>query len=289
MIEHFYKVADLVFMVRADERLDLAALLRNCEPFRVAGGEPVAVFDLYTSPVSYPEKTFLESDDSDMGHSELFLVNGGSHYLLELSEEGKKLGIMLCNRAFTNMEVRFNPASPYAGLVVSSMLRIAFAQRVLAFGGISMHSSTILCDGRGYMFMGKSGTGKSTHTRLWIENIPGAELLNDDNPYVRVVDGRATVYGSPWSGKTPCYRNLSAPLGGIVRLYQAPYNKIRRTEDVDALNQVLPGCSVLRRDSALHEMLVDNVLAMIEATTVAALECLPDADAARTSHEFLTK
>lgn len=289
MIEHFYKVADLVFVVRADERLDLGALLRNCEPFRVSGGEPVAVFDLYTSPVSYPEKTFLESDDSDMGHSELFLVNGGSHYLLELSEEGKKLGIMLCNRAFTNMEVRFNPASPYAGLVVSSMLRIAFAQRVLAFGGISMHSSTILCDGRGYMFMGKSGTGKSTHTRLWMENIPGAELLNDDNPYVRVVDGRATVYGSPWSGKTPCYRNLSAPLGGIVRLYQAPYNKMRPTEDVDALNQVLPGCSVLRRDSALHEMLVDNVLAMIEATTVAALECLPDADAARTSHEFLTR
>lgn len=289
MIEHFYKVADLVFMVRADERLNLATLLRNCEPFRVARGEAVAVFDLYTSPVSYPEKTFLESDDSDMGHSELFSVGGGSHYLLELSEEGKKLGIMLCNRAFTNMEVRFNPASPYAGLVVSSMIRIAFAQRVLAFGGISMHSSTILCDGRGYMFMGKSGTGKSTHTRLWMENIPGAELLNDDNPYVRVVDGRATVYGSPWSGKTPCYRNLSAPLGGIVRLYQAPYNKIRRTEDVDALNQVLPGCSVLRRDSALHEMLVDNVLAMIEATTVAALECLPDADAARTSHEFLTR
>lgn len=289
MIEHFYKVADLVFAVRADERLDLASLLRNCEPFRVAGGEPVAVFDLYTSPAAYTGKVFLESDDSDMGHSELFTVNGGEQYLLELSEEGKKLGIMLCDRAFTHMEVRFNPASPYAGLVVSSMLRIAFAQRVLAFGGVSMHSSTILCDGRGYMFMGKSGTGKSTHTRLWMENIPGAELLNDDNPYVRVIDGEATVYGSPWSGKTPCYRNLSAPLGGIVRLYQAPYNKIVRKEDVEALRQVLPGCSVLRRDNALHEMLVDNVLAMIEATTVAALECLPDADAARTSHEFLTR
>ena len=63
--------------------------------------------------------------------------------------------------------------------------------------------------------MGKSGTGKSTHSRLWLENVPGATLLNDDNPIVRLTLVGAIVYGSPWSGKTPCYKNESAPLAGV--------------------------------------------------------------------------
>ena len=68
---------------------------------------------------------------------------------------------------------------------------------------IAIHSSTIECEGRAVLFLGESGTGKSTHTRLWQEHIPGARLLNDDSPIIRMYQGQATAFGSPWSGKTP--------------------------------------------------------------------------------------
>ena len=54
---------------------------------------------------------------------------------------------------------------------------------------IAIHSSVIESSGRGTLFLGESGTGKSTHTRLWRENIEGARLLSDDSPSVRIVDG----------------------------------------------------------------------------------------------------
>ena len=76
---------------------------------------------------------------------------------------------------------------------------------------IAIHSSVIVHSGRAVLFLGESGTGKSTHTRLWREHIPGAQLLNDDSPIVRVVEGVPTVFGSPWSGKTPATRATPSP------------------------------------------------------------------------------
>ena len=56
---------------------------------------------------------------------------------------------------------------------------------------LMVHASVIASEGKGYMFLGRSGTGKSTHSSLWLKYIEGTELLNDDNPVVRVVDGKA--------------------------------------------------------------------------------------------------
>jgi hypothetical protein len=110
-----------------------------------------------------------------------------------------------------------------------------------------------------------------------VKHIDGAELVNDDNPVVR--DG--VVYGSPWSGKTPCYRNVSFPLGGIVLLSQAPHNKIRRLGGIEAYTALVASISgqrwVSRIADGLHQ--TENTL----ATTVPVwhLECLPDEAAAR--------
>jgi len=144
------------------------------------------------------------------------------------------------------------------------------------------HSSVVSYKGKAYMFLGKSGTGKSTHSSLWLKHIEGTELVNDDNPVVRVEDdGTVVVYGSPWSGKTPCYRNVSYPVGAIVRLSQAPYNKIVRLKGVKAYAAVVPSISGKRWDAhqaeGLHE--TENLLA--QCAKVYHLECLPDEDAAR--------
>ena len=139
---------------------------------------------------------------------------------------------------------------------------------------------------RPVLFLGESGTGKSTHTRLWREHIPGAQLLNDDSPIVRVVEGVPTVFGSPWSGKTPCYRNESYPIAAFVRLAQAPHNRIARLPVVRAIGALLPSCPpAFAYDAQLQDNICDTLSQLIARVPVYQLECLPDADAARLSFE----
>ena len=147
---------------------------------------------------------------------------------------------------------------------------------------LMVHASVVTYQGRGYVFLGKSGTGKSTHSGLWLKHIDGTELLNDDNPVIRIVDGRVYVYGSPWSGKTPCYKNQCVPLGGIVRLSQAPYNKINRLMPLMAYTAFMPSCSCMRWEPSATEALHKSVEKVISAVKCWHLECLPDEDAART-------
>jgi hypothetical protein len=152
------------------------------------------------------------------------------------------------------------------------------------------HAAVVNYNGCGYMFLGKSGTGKSTHARLWIK-YNGAELLNDDNPIVRWDDATetATVYGSPWSGKTPCYKNAQIPLKGIVLLSQAPYNKIEQLRGVHAYAALVTSISGKRWDehlaSGLHQ--TENALALHVSTW--HLECLPDEAAAELCYKTIVK
>jgi hypothetical protein len=162
-------------------------------------------------------------------------------------------------------------------MAVDNALMVLFAMATADKGTALFHAAVVSHEGHGYMFLGQSGTGKSTHAGLWVKHIDGAELVNDDNPVVR--DG--VVYGSPWSGKTPCYRNVSFPLGGIVLLSQAPHNKIRRLGGIEAYTALVASISgqrwVSRIADGLHQ--TENTL----ATTVPVwhLECLPDEAAAR--------
>lgn len=316
---------------------------------------------------------------------------------------------------------------------------------------VAVHSSVIFLDGRAVLFLGESGTGKSTHTRLWREHIPGAKLLNDDSPIVRIasaptpagvrVPGENTqascttapdsdesvppmsekrlanmrsqrsdttariadtgsqkpreiaqsaeigsqapgqtdriantgsqkpregtcaaeenrssesrqadiaahdpapgsdtsgiqcsgsdatdiqypgsgtdataahrpvastripgtqspgigvpppgrqadtpevvACGSPWSGKTPCYRNESYPIAGIVRLSQAPHNRIRRLRPIEAIGALLPSCPPsFAHDEQLSDAVCRLVSGIVAQVPVYHLECLPDAAAA---------
>lgn len=151
---------------------------------------------------------------------------------------------------------------------------------------VAIHSSVIVRDGRAVLFLGESGTGKSTHTRLWREHIAGARLLNDDSPIVRIVAGTPTVFGSPWSGKTPCYRNESYPIAAFVRLTQAPRNRIERLPVLQAIGALLPSCPpAFAYDATLQDNICNTLSQAIARVPVYRLECLPDADAARLSFE----
>ncbi len=99
---------------------------------------------------------------------------------------------------------------------VDTSLMLLYAMRSAAGDTLLFHSSTIVKEGKAYLFLGKSGTGKSTHSGLWLKHTRGTRLLNDDNPVVYVTpEGTPMVSGSPWSGKTPCYKNEEYPIGEL--------------------------------------------------------------------------
>ena len=145
------------------------------------------------------------------------------------------------------------------------------------------HSSVVSYQGRAYMFLGQSGTGKSTHSQQWMKAFPDAELLNDDGPIVRVwPDGRVIAYGSPWSGQTPCYKNLSAPVAAFVRINRASENKIHRLSPVEAYASLMPSCTgSVKWNPEITEAQHQTLEKIISSVPCYQLDCLPNEDAAR--------
>ena len=171
---------------------------------------------------------------------------------------------------------------------VSNAMMLLYTFCTTPLDTLMVHASVIKYQDGGYMFLGKSGTGKSTHSSLWLKNIEGSELLNDDNPVIRIVDGVPYIYGTPWSGKTPCYKNEVVPLKGFVRLSQAPFNKITRSIPLQAYASLLPSCSCMKWDRKANEALHKTVEKVIMQVGGWHLECLPDAAAAFTCHSAVT-
>ena len=180
----------------------------------------------------------------------------------------------------------------FTGNFASILLRfacwIAYGVAAVPLGTVAIHTSTICYQGKAVLFLGESGTGKSTHTRLWRENIDGAVLLNDDSPILRIIDGEPWIYGSPWSGKTPCYKNESYPLAACVRLSQAPFNQIKKLSVVQGYGALHPSCPPdFAYSDELYDYISDTLSSLLSAVPVYHLACLPDADAAHLSHDTI--
>ena len=104
------------------------------------------------------------------------------------------------------------------------------------------------------------------------------------------MDGKVWMYGSPWSGKTPCYRTERYQLAGCVRLSQAPHNKIFRLNTLQAYGALHPSCPPdFAYDDTLYDHISHTLGLVLEQTPVYHLECLPDAAAAQLSFKTLFK
>ncbi len=114
------------------------------------------------------------------------------------------------------------------------------AERMLDYDIILFHGSAISVDGEGYLFTAKSGTGKSTHTRLWREKFGSrAVMVNDDKPLIEIRDGGAVVWGTPWCGKHRLGTNIGVPLRAIAVLERSPDNRIKTISPAEAFPSLL--------------------------------------------------
>lgn len=211
----------------------------------------------------------------------VYLLEDGSYQFVVSDLKGQVCSLMQGNPDFSHCKVALRGetfAQRNYGLNNAMMMAYAFC--FADKGTLLVHASVIRKDGYGYLMTAPSGTGKSTHTHLWYKNIPGCDLMNDDNPIVRVVDGQVIIYGSPWSGKTPCYRNIQAPIGAFVRIQQRPRNEIRKMGSVEAFSTLLPAVSSMKWDPRVYKGICNTIGAVVGKVGVYELGCLPDADAA---------
>ena len=172
---------------------------------------------------------------------------------------------------------------------LNNALMMAYAFSSADKGTLLMHASVIRHQDKAYPMTAPSGTGKSTHTRLWYDHIPDCDLMNDDNPVIRVREGLATLYGSPWSGKTACYRNIQAPIGALVRIKQAPQNSIRLLSPLETFTQLLPAMSSMKWDKRVYNGVVDSISELMRLCSMYELSCLPDAAAAHLCHDTIVR
>lgn len=216
----------------------------------------------------------------------LFAKTDDAYYFIMEPADSDATPLLMCYRGGNVVEatVGINPLLLRFALWMAVSMLSASSKMVL------IHSSVVVHQNKAVLFLGESGTGKSTHTRLWLKHIPDAHLLNDDSPVLAVEDGVPVVYGSPWSGKTHCYHQLCFPLAAAVRLSQAPYNKIRKLSVVEAFSSIQPSCPpALAQDDKYEDMVVDMLSDVLAVAPVFHLECLPDEAAAWTSHDAIFK
>ncbi len=125
-----------------------------------------------------------------------------------------------------------------------------------------MHASVIEVDGYAYAFTAKSGVGKSTHTSLWLKNVPHARVLNGDKPLFRVEDdGSITAFGTPWNGKENWGENISAKLAAVCFIERGEVNRIRRAPEEDAIGRLMHQLYLRgSRDSVNRQLILMDVL-----------------------------
>ncbi len=277
----YFNIAD--FTVRLNVTYSALSSMENLHPFVTENAENADFQLLLGCGVKPSGSEIYKSDEYDFaiykGDNAFCIkfvdVVSGDVYFMEFDSDFKEYR--------TNMS-----ADHICKDVLNNMLMLSFTFATIDKKSLMIHSSVAVLNGKAYLFLGKSGTGKSTHCRLWLKNFKNADILNDDNPVLKFENGETVVYGSPWSGKGAVYKNERYIVGGIARLAQAPYNKIERRTGSKAFALLYSSCSKLPWSEACMNALCTTLSDIVGNTPIFYLECLPDDAAAQLSYNTMT-
>ncbi len=284
-----YKVAGHKFSIVMPDDYPAWNEMQNYEPFLTddADGCIFAAELIENMPdTSSKQLVVIGNKHVDMPRSELYEWNG--KWLMEVAPtlEAPIRLCMITDKSFSKVQFRVLGCIRFS---VTTMLMMMFSFSTASMDTLLIHASVTMNGGKGYLFLGKSGTGKSTHSQLWIKNIEGCELLNDDNPALRVCDdGVVRVYGTPWSGKTPCYRNLDVPVGAIVDLHQAKKNVIKQQSLPEAYASIYVSFSGYRFIKNMADGYHATNAKIVSSVPCYSLDCLPNPEAAFLCYDTVT-
>ncbi len=164
----------------------------------------------------------------------------------------------------------------------------AFYRELLRHGGMMLHSSCVEKDGFAYLFSARSGTGKSTHTHLWIENLDNTRIINDDKPALLREDGRWYACGTPFSGKTDENLNVKVPVRAIVFLHRSETNEVKKMPPATAVNLLLEQ-TINPKNKELAINMLEKVDLLLREIPCFSLGCNMESDAATTAYNGIER
>ena len=164
----------------------------------------------------------------------------------------------------------------------------SFYQQLLNFDGMMLHASAVVVDEKAYLFSAKSGTGKSTHTELWLKLFGDkAYILNDDKPAIRYEDGKLYAYGTPFSGKHDLSANKRAEVAGICFLERALENSIEQISPKQSVHLMLEQ-TIRSNEIEFMDKLLFVMDKLLTSVKVYKLYCNMDISAARLAYETMS-
>ena len=179
------------------------------------------------------------------------------------------------------LPIRQYPGSYLETLAVYRKL----TEYLLDYNILLLHGSVVAVDGQGYLFTAKSGTGKSTHTQLWMQQFQErATMINDDKPLLELTEQGVLVYGTPWDGKHHRSTNTSVPLKAICILNRGQENKIEKVEKKKVYPLLLQQTYRPRKVEKLKKTLC-LFEQLVECLDVYVLFCTMEAEAAIVAYE----
>lgn len=270
-------------------------LIPSFEPFRreMFNDSDELFFELTVDdnlpPVAKERRELIRKFDTGNGDTTVDLLDDGGYQYIIKNIQGQDCCMLQTDKDFKHCKCALNGNYNMRSFGLNNALMLIFAFAGSRKQTLLIHASLVRKDGYGYAFIAKSGTGKSTQVSMWLRHIQGCDLMNDDNPIIRMIEGKAYIYGSPWSGKTPCYRNVKARLGAITRIDRATTNSIDQLRPIEAFASVLPSCSSMKWDKDIFNRICDTITRIIETTNIYTLHCLPNKQAAEICHATIAK
>ncbi len=276
----YYRVAECTFCIQTPDAKATAALLPSFVAFAVPApdDEQEVLFTLtgndeFEIPEMPPLRTGniegLQGSQLNTKEAVYIVLNTAGHsYRMKASSDWRRIA------------TSYTLTRPNESFLLAKTLSLVLEMCLILQGATTIHASVIEKDGKALLFLGVSGTGKSTHSSLWLKHVEGCSLLNDDEPIIRPLPcGGVRVYGTPWSGKTPCYRNISADVVAFVHLRQSPDNHLQRLSMRDAVNALAISISMPQNDIHASNKQLDNICTFAERLPVYRLDCRPDREA----------
>lgn len=294
MQAHNFKIAELnVRIVFAGSEKNSIKLLPSFAPFSTEAFKEDLFFQLTVDdqlrPVPKEERKHIRNFDTGNGDTIVDkLEDGGYQYIIK-DIKGADCCLLITNKDFSNCRCTLNGNYNMRSFGLNNALMLIFAFAGAHKQTLLIHASLVRNNNFGYAFIAKSGTGKSTQVSMWLRHIAGSDLMNDDNPIIRCIDNEFWIFGSPWSGKTPCYRNIKARLGAITRIDRATTNSVDKLPPIQAFASLLPSCSSMKWDSDIYNAICDTITKIVETTGIYTLHCLPNKEAAEVCYKAISK
>lgn len=288
----FFKIADwsVQLCFACEDSLTGMQLLPSFAPFACEEDEGNLLFSMHIDQNWTPVELTEHIKVCDTGNGDILVdrtSEGGYRFLIR-NLNGEDCAVMQASPDFSTCYCKLlGEREEQRAFGLNNAMMMAYAFAGAERGTLLVHASVVRHEGRGYAFVAKSGTGKSTQTQNWLKMIPHCDLMNDDNPVVRVIDGQAWIYGSPWSGKTPCYRQIKAPLGAVTKIVRDTNNFVVRMQPLLAFNALLSSCSVMKWDTCTYRGICETVKQVVELVGVHALHCTKEPESAVVCREQL--